>query len=87
MNPLTFSEYTKKYGNLFLMWVAIGYLYTELNSYKTELKEVRMDLYNCMELRAQGQRVSIFETPEKIYFDLPKRKKYGVKGNKSTLEI
>lgn len=87
MNPLTFSEYTKKYGNIFLMWVAIGFLYTELNSYKAELKEVRMELYNCMELRAQSQKVSIFESPQKIYFDLPKKKKYAIKGTKNTLEI
>lgn len=86
MNPLTFSEYTKKYGNLFLLWVAIGYLYTELNSYKTELKEVRMELYNCMELRVQTQSKNIISQPERILFTLPNKQRYGIERTKESVE-
>lgn len=88
MNPVTFSEYSKKYGNIFLMWCAIGYLYTQLSEYKSELKEVREELYNCMELRAQQSKVhSIFYKHDTIYFDIPKKTRYGIKGNNKSLEI
>lgn len=87
MTPITLAEYTKKYGNTFLLWVAITFLYTELTSYKSELKEVQGKLYNCLEVKSQISKYKVTFDEEKTYFDKPKKTRYGIKGNHQSFEI
>ena len=86
-NPLTFAEYTKKYGNTFLLWCAIFFLYTELSSYKDELKEVQGKLYNCLEVRANTAKLHYNLKINRTFAVLPNKNKYVIKGSKKSLEV
>lgn len=85
MNPVTLSEYTKKYGNTFLLWCAIAFLYSEMNSYKTELKIVQEKLYNCLSVNSSVAKQSIKEI--KYYAIIPNKERYVIKRSQEPLEV
>jgi hypothetical protein len=88
MDPIKFTELTKKYGSTFLMWCAIAFLYSELTSTKSDLKEVQMKLYTCLEIRANVSK-HVNENVDDIirhYACIPKKQKYALKGIKKEME-
>lgn len=88
MDPIKFTELTKKYGSTFLMWCAIAFLYSELRSTKSDLKEVQMKLYSCLEIRANVSHRLHQEQSNMIrhYACIPKKQKYALKGIKKEME-
>ena len=87
MTPDKLTELTKKYGNTFLLWCAIVFLYNEVNSYKDELKEVQSKLYSCLEIRANTSKVYYNINPEVNEAIIPNKKRYVFKRNKKALEV
>lgn len=88
MDPIKFTELTKKYGSTFLMWCAIAFLYSDLTSTKDDLKEVQMKLYSCLEIRANvSKHVNhLYIDPVENYACIPKKQKYALKGIKKEME-
>lgn len=88
MDPIKMTEFTKKYGSMFLMWCAIAFLYTELSSTKKDLAEVQSKLYSCLEIRANtSQHLNTNQQiPERFLADLPKKLKYEIEGIEKQME-
>ena len=88
MDPIKMSEFTKKYGSMFLMWCAIAFLYTELSSTKKDLAEVQSKLYSCLEIRANTSHNlnTNQHMPERLLADLPKKLKYEIEGIEKQME-
>ena len=89
MDPIKMTEFTKKYGSMFLMWCAIAFLYTELSSTKKDLAEVQSKLYSCLEIRANTSKNlnTNQQIPERCLADLPKKLKYAIKGIEKQMEV
>jgi hypothetical protein len=87
MTPDKLTELTKKYGSTFLLWCAIAFLYSEVKSYKDELKEVQAKLYSCLEIRANTSRVNYDINPDIKEAVLRNKKRYVYKRGKKALEV
>lgn len=88
MDPIKMTEFTKKYGSMFLMWCAIAFLYTELSSTKEDLAEVQSKLYSCLEIRANTSKNlnTNQQIPDRYLADLPKKLKYEIEGIQKQME-